>query len=120
MDLKINFNLLIIYACVLVEYLAMGLIVSLLPFYAGNANQMVYSILCISLPVGQILCMVPMGFLSDKYGRKIALLLSLFGCCSGFVLQSLSKSLITLIIYRLSPDYLLLQLCQVKLILLIV
>lgn len=41
-----------------------------------------------------------MGPLSDRYGRKPFMLLSLFGSCFGSLLQGLSKTMTSLIIWR--------------------
>jgi DHA1 family tetracycline resistance protein-like MFS transporter len=48
----------------------------------------------------QLVASVVMGFLSDKFGRRPVVLLSLFGSVLGLVLQGVSWNMTTLVAFR--------------------
>lgn len=95
MNFKNNGALLTVLLIVFVDILGFTIMIPLLPFYAESLGAtpfvvgMLSSIygLC-SLIAGPIL-----GDLSDRYGRRIVLLLSQIGTCVGFVILALSKTL---------------------------
>lgn len=95
MNFKNNGALLTVLLIVFVDILGFTIMIPLLPFYAESLGAtpfvvgMLSSIygLC-SLVAGPIL-----GDLSDRYGRRIVLLLSQIGTCIGFIILALSKTL---------------------------
>lgn len=109
MNTKIKIDILLIFVTVLVDIMSCAFIFPLYPFYAGDSSIIMYSLLCISYPTAQFLCifskiiiigLIPFGYASDKYGRKKILLISLFGSACGSILQGLSNNLNYLIIFR--------------------
>lgn len=95
MNFKNNGALLTVLLIVFVDILGFTIMIPLLPFYAESLGAtpfvvgMLSSIygLC-SLVAGPIL-----GELSDRYGRRIVLLLSQTGTCIGFIILALSNTL---------------------------
>ncbi|CBK21693.2 uncharacterized protein [Blastocystis hominis] len=57
-------------------------------------------ILYSSYSLMQLVSLLIVGALSDIYGRKLFLILSLFGSCFGSLFQALSKNIVQLIIFR--------------------
>ncbi len=103
MNFKNNGALLTVLLIVFVDILGFTVMIPLLPFYAESLGAtpfvvgMLSSIygLC-SLVAGPIL-----GELSDRYGRRIVLLLSQIGTCIGFIILALSKTLWIVFISRI-------------------
>lgn len=100
MNNKLKKNLILIFLTVVSDFAAVSFIMPLLPFYAGNSNPTVYSFLFASYPAAQFIGFIPMGCLSDRFGRKRMILVALFGSILGAVLQMLSPSLGYLILFR--------------------
>lgn len=86
MNFKLKKNLVLVFITVTVDMLSIGFVLSLLPFYAGDSSIIMYSLLCIAYATAQLICMVPIGWCSDKFGRKKMLLISLFGSACGIFL----------------------------------
>ncbi len=103
MNFKNNGALLTVLLIVFVDILGFTIMIPLLPFYAESLGAtpfvvgMLSSIygLC-SLIAGPIL-----GDLSDRYGRRIVLLLSQIGTCIGFIILALSKTLWVVFLARI-------------------
>jgi DHA1 family tetracycline resistance protein-like MFS transporter len=77
-----------IFLVVFVDLLGFGLILPLLPFYAQEygANNIVIGLLVASYAAAQFLGAPILGRLSDRYGRRPVLLVSIAGTAVGFVL----------------------------------
>jgi MFS family permease len=78
------------------------MIIPLLPFFvedAGNSEVWVGMILSLQY-VGVIFGNNAIGFISDRVGRKFALLLSMAGDTAFFVASGYAKSSLMLLIFR--------------------
>jgi DHA1 family tetracycline resistance protein-like MFS transporter len=86
-----NQRLLSIFLAVFVDLLGFGLILPLLPFYAESygASPTVVGLLVASYAASLIGSPI-LGRLSDRYGRRPILLLSVFGTLLGFLLLGLA------------------------------
>lgn len=95
-------RLFIITLIIFVNVLGSGLILPLLPFFAENmgANAVVVGLFISTYPFFSILAGPPLGVLSDKYGRKPVLLISIVGSIIGFVLLGVATSLPLLFLSR--------------------
>lgn len=88
-------RLLTIFAVVFVDLLGFSLILPLLPYYANTfgANDIAIGLLVASYAAAQLIGAPLLGRLSDRYGRKPILLVSIFGTFVGFILLSLADSI---------------------------
>lgn len=96
-------RLLIIFSVVLVDMLSFSLVLPLLPYYAKTfgANPIVTGMLFASYPLMQVIAAPILGRLSDRWGRKPVLLLSIAGTVTALVLLGLARSLWVLFVSRL-------------------
>jgi DHA1 family tetracycline resistance protein-like MFS transporter len=80
---------------VFVDLLGFSLILPLLPYYADTfgANDIAIGLLVASYAAAQLLGAPLLGRLSDRYGRKPVLLLSILGTFVGFILLGVAGSL---------------------------
>ncbi|MCJ7703702.1 MAG: MFS transporter, partial [Anaerolineales bacterium] len=90
-----NSRLLPVFLVVFVDLLGFGLILPLLPYYADSygATPFVIGLLTASYAAAQLLGAPLLGRLSDRYGRRPILLVSIFGTFVGFVLLGVAESL---------------------------
>lgn len=98
-----NQRLWIISLIIFVNVLGVGLILPLLPFFADHlgASPLVIGFFMSTLPFFAILSGPPLGALSDKYGRKPVLLVSIAGTVVGFLLLGAAKTLPVLFLARI-------------------
>jgi MFS transporter, DHA1 family, tetracycline resistance protein len=80
---------------VFIDLLGFSLILPLLPYYAKTfqANSFITGILVASYAVAQLVGAPLLGRLSDRFGRRPVLLLSVFGTFLGFLLLGFAKTL---------------------------
>ncbi|MBN1580603.1 MAG: MFS transporter [Anaerolineae bacterium] len=96
-------SLFLIFAFVFIDVLGFSLILPLLPFYAQSfeASETVVGLLLAANAVTQMVGAPTMGRLSDRYGRKPLLLVSLIGTVVGFVLLGSASALWMLFLSRI-------------------
>lgn len=96
-------HLAIIFAVVLVNMLSFGIVVPLLPYLAEEIGASVLEIglLTATYPLAQLLGAPLLGHLSDRYGRKPVLLVSILGTVIGFVVLALARALPVLFLGRI-------------------
>ena len=100
MDTK---RLLTIFGIVFVDLVGFGLIIPLLPFYAQTvgANDIVVGLLVASYAAAQLVGGPLLGRLSDRYGRRPILIVSIFGTLLGFLLLGFAGALWMLFLSRM-------------------
>ena len=88
-------RLAVIFGIVLVDMLSFSLVLPLLPYFARSfgANAMVTGLIFSSYPLMQVIAAPILGRLSDIYGRKPILMLSIGGTVTALVLLGLSHSI---------------------------
>jgi DHA1 family tetracycline resistance protein-like MFS transporter len=84
-----------IFLVVFIDLLGFSLILPLLPYYASTfqANGTVTGLLVASYAAMQLIGAPLLGRLSDTYGRRPVLLVSIFGTFLGFLLLGFARSL---------------------------
>lgn len=84
-----------IFVIVFIDLLGFSLILPLLPFYAEaySATPALVGLLVASYAAAQLIGAPLLGRLSDRYGRRPILLVSVFGTAMGFLLLGLAEPL---------------------------
>lgn len=92
MNRKLLFSILLV---VFIDLLGFSLILPLLPYYAEtfNASKFVTGLLIAAYALMQLIGAPILGRLSDRYGRRPILLISVFGTFIGFMLFGLATTL---------------------------
>jgi len=95
-------NLIIVYFSEFLDGMGMSVVQPILPFYAEHfgASSLELGYLYSSFSFSMGVASVVMGKLSDKYGRKKIVVLSLFGTTVGFLLHGLAQNYEQLLVYR--------------------
>ncbi len=90
-----NRSLLAIFLVVFIDLLGFGVVLPLLPYYADRfgANAAVTGLLVASYAAAQFIATPILGRLSDRFGRRPILMLSIAGNVLGFGLLALANNL---------------------------
>ena len=95
--------LLVIFLTTFVNLIGFGIIIPLLPFYAGTfgASPLVIGLLFAVFSVCQLVAAPILGDWSDRYGRRPILIFSLLGTVVSFALLALAHSITMLFVARI-------------------
>ncbi|MBP7693289.1 MAG: MFS transporter, partial [Anaerolineales bacterium] len=95
-----------IFLIVMIDLLGFGLILPLLPFYAETyaATPLLVGLLTASYAAAQLIGAPLLGRLSDRYGRRPVLLVSIFGTLLGFLLLGVADPLGRALAAGAGPD----------------
>jgi DHA1 family tetracycline resistance protein-like MFS transporter len=89
--------LVVIFTTVFIDLVGFGIVIPVLPYYAEgtrfNATPRTIGLLFASYSVMQLIFSPIMGRLSDKYGRRPVLLISIIGTGIGFLVLGFAKTL---------------------------
>src|SRR6266478_5369909 len=89
--------LLVIFITIFIDLVGFGIVIPVLPFYVEgtrfNATARSVGLLFASYSVMQLVFTPVLGRLSDRYGRKPVLLLSIIGTGIGFLILGFAKTL---------------------------
>ncbi|MBI1296512.1 MFS transporter [bacterium] len=96
-------SLAIIFSIIFVNLLGFGIIIPLLPLYASdfNASGLQIGFLFATYSICQIFAAPLLGSLSDRFGRRPILLISLLGTVVSFVMLALAGNLFWLFAARI-------------------
>lgn len=88
---------------VFIDSLGYGVVVPLFPHYAEvlGASDFALGVLYATYAITLLIFAVPMGVLSDKYGRKPFIIFGMFAMSGSFIFYALARSYPMLIIARL-------------------
>ena len=90
-------RLIVIFTTVFIDLVGFGIVIPVLPFYAEgtifNATPRTVGLLFASYSVMQLIFAPVLGGLSDKYGRRPVLFLSIIGTGIGFLVLGLATTL---------------------------
>lgn len=97
--------LIVIFTTVFIDLVGFGIVIPVLPFYAEgtvfNATPRMVGLLFASYSVMQLIFSPVLGSLSDKYGRRPVLLISIIGTGIGFLVLGFAQTLFMLFIGRI-------------------
>ncbi len=97
-----KYALFTIFLTVFLDILGFGIIIPLLPFYAQKfgANEFVIGLLLASNAVAQFLFNPIWGRVSDKFGRRLVMLVTVLGSAIAYLLFGFANSLFLLFVSR--------------------
>jgi DHA1 family tetracycline resistance protein-like MFS transporter len=100
-------NLGILFAIVFIDLLGFSLILPLLPFYAGTfgATPPQVGVLIASYAAAQLVGAPLLGRMSDRFGRRPILMVSLLGTIIGFLILGFARSLWMLFFSRVLDGF---------------
>jgi multidrug resistance protein len=97
--------LVVIFTTVFIDLLGFGIVIPVLPFYAEgtifNATPRTVGFLFASYSIMQLIFSPILGRLSDKYGRRPVLLVSIIGTGVGFLILGFATTLWMLFVGRI-------------------
>jgi DHA1 family tetracycline resistance protein-like MFS transporter len=97
--------LVVIFTTVFIDLLGFGIVIPVLPFYAEgtrfNATPRTVGLLFASYSIMQLIFSPVLGRLSDKYGRRPVLLISIIGTGIGFLILGFARTLWMLFLGRI-------------------
>lgn len=93
----------VIFVTIFLDMIGFGMVFPLMPFYVKQlgGNSETYGLLLSSFSVMQLIATPMMGRLSDRFGRRPVILLSLFGNALSMVLFALANQLWMIFVSRL-------------------
>ena len=98
-------RLIVIFTTVFIDLVGFGIVIPVLPFYAEgtifNATPRTVGLLFASYSIMQLIFAPILGGLSDKYGRRPVLFLSILGTGIGFLVLGLATTLWMLFVGRI-------------------
>ena len=97
--------LIVIFTTVFIDLVGFGIVIPVLPFYAEGtafgATPRIVGLLFASYSIMQLIFSPVLGGLSDKYGRRPVLLLSIIGTGIGFLILGLATTITMLFFGRI-------------------
>ena len=97
--------LIVIFTTVFIDLVGFGIVIPVLPFYAEgttfNATPRTVGLLFASYSIMQLIFSPILGGLSDRFGRRPVLLISIIGTGIGFLILGLANTLALLFIGRI-------------------
>jgi DHA1 family tetracycline resistance protein-like MFS transporter len=97
--------LIVIFTTVFIDLVGFGIVIPVLPFYAEgtafNATPRTVGLLFASYSIMQLIFSPILGSLSDKYGRRPVLLLSIIGTGIGFLVLGFATTIFMLFAGRI-------------------
>jgi len=97
--------LIVIFTTVFIDLVGFGIVIPVLPFYAEgslfNATPRTVGLLFASYSIMQLIFSPILGGLSDRYGRRPVLLISIIGTGIGFLILGLANTLLLLFVGRI-------------------
>jgi DHA1 family tetracycline resistance protein-like MFS transporter len=97
--------LLVIFITIVIDLIGFGIVIPVLPFYVEgtrfNASPRAVGLLFASYSIMQLLFTPILGRLSDRYGRRPVLLLSIIGTGIGFLILGFATTLSMLFVGRI-------------------
>ena len=97
--------LIVIFTTVFIDLVGFGIVIPVLPFYAEgtafNATPRTVGLLFASYSIMQLIFSPILGSLSDKYGRRPVLLLSIIGTGIGFLILGSARNIVMLFAGRI-------------------
>ena len=97
--------LVVIFTTVFIDLVGFGIVIPVLPFYAEgtrfNATPRTVGLLFASYSIMQLIFAPVLGRLSDKYGRRPVLLISIIGTGIGFLILGFATTLWMLFLGRM-------------------
>jgi multidrug resistance protein len=97
--------LLVIFVTVFIDLVGFGIVIPVLPYYAEGtrfgATPREVGLLFASYSVMQLIFSPVLGRLSDRYGRRPILIISLLGTCLGFLILGFATTLLMLFVGRI-------------------
>jgi multidrug resistance protein len=93
----------IVFLTVFIDLVGFGIVIPLLPLYAEryHPSPLLFGLLMSSYSAMQFLFAPILGRLSDRYGRRPVMLISLFGTVVGYLVFAFARSLGALFVARL-------------------
>ena len=97
--------LIVIFTTVFIDLVGFGIVIPVLPFYANgtafNATPRTVGLLFASYSIMQLIFSPVLGRLSDRYGRRPVLLISIIGTGIGFLILGLATTVLMLFVGRI-------------------
>ncbi len=92
----------VLFLVVFIDLVGFGIVIPLLPFFGEhfNASPDVVTLLLATYSITQLISAPILGRLSDRYGRRPVLLLSLFGSIITYIWLGFAETLVMLFIAR--------------------